>query len=424
MQPGPLPSMPQPPLAPGQPPGFDPWAAAAAVAHQAGSGGEGTSPVAAGMVPSGPLGPPPPSHAPGTFPISAQSQAAAGTSQPQPSPSAPQTVASDTFAGRGGLDASKTVTGITAEFLLRQKQQNIEARIQARNLPNAAWRVAGDLASHHGKREAPGWDGKDPGRTLRPWLRSQLHWQVRTPSPPEQWGILLYDALPVGSLSRTLAETVPDVELMQSAGYTKILRLILQAHQAYLEVELEKATVDFLFPRSRERNELFTAYVAHLELLARELDQQLHPAPPLDERIKAIILLRNCQLEKEQRTQLALKRAGTQSFQEVADQLRTLDRPEAFLQQANAAAATKKAFPVALDPPEAPLQLEDQQPVDLRTAVKETIEEMFQPFEEMPPQEDADEYASNEDFDAEGQLKLDFDEDAEYSEPEALQILA
>ena len=95
--------------------------------------------------------------------------------------------------------------------------------------------------------------------------------------------------------------------------------------------KLEKATVDFMFARLRERNELFTAYVAHLELLARELEKQLHPAPPLDERIKAIILLRNCQLEKEQRIQLALKRAGTQTFQEVADQLRTLHRPEAFL---------------------------------------------------------------------------------------------
>ena len=84
---------------------------------------------------------------------------------------------------------------------------------------------------------------------------------------------------------------------MTAGGYIKILKLILQSHQAYLEVELEKAAVDFLYPRQRERNELFTAYVAHLELLARELDTQLQPAPPLDERIKAIILLRNCQLE-------------------------------------------------------------------------------------------------------------------------------
>ena len=66
--------------------------------------------------------------------------------------------------------------------------------------------------------------------------------------------------------------------------------------------------------RTREKGELFTTYVAYLELLGRELDQQLSPAPPLDERIKAVILLRNCHLDAEQRTQLAMKRAGAQPF--------------------------------------------------------------------------------------------------------------
>ena len=44
-------------------------------------------------------------------------------------------------------------------------------------------------------------------------------------------------------------------------------------------------------------------------------------------------LLLNCHLDAEQRTQLAMKRAGTQPFQEVADLLRTLDRPEAFREE-------------------------------------------------------------------------------------------
>ena len=62
----------------------------------------------------------------------------------------------------------------------------------------------------------------------------------------------------------------------------------------------------FLFPRTREKNELFTSDIAHLKLLGRELDLQLQPAVPLDERIKAITLLKNYQLEREQRTQLVL----------------------------------------------------------------------------------------------------------------------
>ena len=43
--------------------------------------------------------------------------------------------------------------------------------------------------------------------------------------------------------------------------------------------------------------------------------------------------------------QLALKRAGTQPFGIVANLLRMLDRPEAFLQQAAAAQPVKKSLP-------------------------------------------------------------------------------
>ena len=217
------------------------------------------------------------------------------------------------------------MTGITADFLLAQTRKNIEERVHQRTAQSQGWRqIAHDFSSHQGKRECVGWDGKEPGKTLRAWLRTQLRWQIRTPAPPEQWGVQLLEALPMGTLSRSLAETVPEAELLTIEGYPKILKLILQAHQAYLEAELEKATLDFMYPRHMEKTELYTTYVAYLELLGRELDQQLYPAPPMDERIKAVVLLKHCVLDKEQRTQLALKRAGTQPFQVVADLLLSL----------------------------------------------------------------------------------------------------
>ena len=85
------------------------------------------------------------------------------------------------------------------------------------------------------------------------------------------------EALPVGSLSRAMAETIPDAQLLTTDGYVLILKKILTAHQAYLEAELEKATIEFLHARAREKGELFTTYVAYFELLGRELDQQLNP---------------------------------------------------------------------------------------------------------------------------------------------------
>ena len=80
------------------------------------------------------------------------------------------------------------------------------------------------------KRQSPGWDGKDPGKTLRPWLRSQLMWQLRTPTPPEQWGISLLEALQPGTVPKVLAETVPDSVIMSIDGYLTTMGLILEAN--------------------------------------------------------------------------------------------------------------------------------------------------------------------------------------------------
>ena len=66
------------------------------------------------------------------------------------------------------------------------------------------------------------------------------------------------EALPTGTLSRTMADTIPDEQLLTEDGYILILKKILGAHQAYLEAELEKATLDFLHARTREKGELFT----------------------------------------------------------------------------------------------------------------------------------------------------------------------
>merc|ERR1712185_308162 len=86
------------------------------------------------------------------------------------------------FAGLGASAARQTVTGITADFLIKATEANIQTRLQQRQLGGTAWRqIAADLSSQGGKRECPGWIGAEPGKTLRPWLRTQLHWQVRTP---------------------------------------------------------------------------------------------------------------------------------------------------------------------------------------------------------------------------------------------------
>ena len=122
----------------------------------------------------------------------------------------------------------------------------------------------------------------------------------------------------------------------------------------------------------------------------------------MDERIKAIVLLRNCYLTQEQKLQLALKRAGTQPFQVVASLLKTLDRPETFLQQAASAATVKKSYPVAVESPAPPSTAGESMDSEMvRTMVREVVQEIV-PWQEEADQ-DEEEYDSNGDFDSEGQ---------------------
>ena len=237
---------------------------------------------------------------------------------------------------------------------------------------------------------------------------------------PEQWGIAVLEAFAEGSLPRLLAETIPDHTLISTTGYVLVLTKVLGNYQAYLEVELEKASLEFFYCRPRQRHELFGVYVTQLELLAAELDQQLHPAPPVDSRLKAVVLLRGASLEDQQRQTLAIKKPGTQRFDEVAGLLRTLDRPSAFLANVG-------------HPPRAALMVDTGQTrvaslASSTGSAPETRRETNS-ITEVPDEEREKELINNfllqeaevfsEDEDSQGSLKLDFDMDAEDSEAEA-----
>ena len=180
------------------------------------------------------------------------------------------------FVGPGASDAKRTVTGDLALNLIRQTRYNIQSRQY-----NRANQRSSDRDTYSGERKCPTWDGKDPGRTLRTWLRSQLFWQMTTPSSPEQWGLLLYEALPAGTLDKALADAIPEFDRITPDGYVRILKEILVAHQAYIEVELEKVAMESLNLRQRGHNESYTAYVAAVIQLALHIDQQLCPSTTL-----------------------------------------------------------------------------------------------------------------------------------------------
>ena len=130
------------------------------------------------------------------------------------------------FAGKGAKDASSSITGVAARQLLEATKRNVATRLAEQQSAAGGWRNVASVLNHRdGKKECPGWDGKDPGKTLRPWLRSQLFWQARTPTQPDQWGVALFEALPKDTLARKLAETIPDPELMSSDASSPPIKL-------------------------------------------------------------------------------------------------------------------------------------------------------------------------------------------------------
>ena len=93
--------------------------------------------------------------------------------------------------------------------------------------------------------------------------------------------------------------------------------------------------------------------------------------------------------------------------------------------------AVKRAYPLAIEEPaENPEDLASswtppEASQDLRTLVQETIQGMVPSTASLSADsEQSADLLSNSDYDAEGQLKLGFESDKEYSEGEALQILA
>merc|ERR1711965_28865 len=70
--------------------------------------------------------------------------------------------------------------------------------------------------------QCPPWNGKDPGKTLRPWIQSQVHWLITTGRPVSVWGISLWEALEAGSVARAHADTIPSAVRYTAQGYRAI----------------------------------------------------------------------------------------------------------------------------------------------------------------------------------------------------------
>ena len=89
------------------------------------------------------------------------------------------------------------------------------------------------------KDPIPKWDGQNPAKRLKPWLKDLRLWRQETSHPVNKHGLKLYRSLEEGGWMKNAANRVPEEQLADSGTWEKILREILQSVKPYLDVETD-----------------------------------------------------------------------------------------------------------------------------------------------------------------------------------------
>ncbi|CAK9024323.1 Uncharacterized protein SCF082_LOCUS16580 [Durusdinium trenchii] len=257
------------------------------------------------------------------------------------------------------------------------------------------------------RKTLPSWNGSPS--TLRSWLKLIALWEYESNVPVEKRGIKLLQSFPEGSQPRRIADTIPTEVLLSANGYGAILGALHQKYAPFLEATAPQAIDKFLFDGERQKGESFTSYIAAKTLAKQEMELQLGEV--INDRLCGRILLKHANLNDLQREMLLLRGPMLRPFDEIANLLRPLDRPE-MLARAQEPSSSRN-YMITSDYyqdyyPDNPENEEDNEtegdPMDL----------------ESWPHEDGDESAS---CDENGNC-LFYMEDREYQETEAIELKA
>ena len=215
------------------------------------------------------------------------------------------------------------------------------------HMPDQAERFIAALTGD--KRSIPVWSGQP--NTLRTWLKMLAYWETDNPLPRAKWGIKLYQSLQENSEARRLADQFELKDLLSVNGYSLILTAIMDKYRPYLEVAVPAAIDKFFYHGERQKGQSFASFLAQKETARMELENHLQEK--LSSRVAGRILLRQAGLSEYQRELLALRNYNVLlTFEQVAELLRPLDRPELIAQAAGAELGQQasKHYPVmALD---------------------------------------------------------------------------
>ena len=117
----------------------------------------------------------------------------------------------------------------------------------------------------------PTWDGKDPEKTLRPWLREYELWllEAKLILDPELIGKRVSRAL-IGKAADPIAHLTAS-DIASPYGHEQIIELIKEANVHVMEKKLEDAFDEAIYRGRREKGENMTPFVTRKRVAFMEL---------------------------------------------------------------------------------------------------------------------------------------------------------
>ena len=148
----------------------------------------------------------------------------------------------------------------------------------------------------------PTWDGKQPERTLRLYLRALRFWRKDTAVPFERHGTKLYKSLALNSELRAAVDLLEEEVITGPYGWEAIVKVIERTYSMYMEADLEIAVAEAIFGTEKVKGESFLQHVSRKATKLRELEGVL--GENLPERFKGAVLKTGARLSEGQRATL------------------------------------------------------------------------------------------------------------------------
>ncbi|CAE8627158.1 unnamed protein product, partial [Polarella glacialis] len=171
------------------------------------------------------------------------------------------------------------------------------------------------------KDPPPLYDGTDPGRTCKRWLREWKIWSSETDFPEKSWGTKLLRELK-GDAKEAIDSLEVD-DIVGPAGHLNILAKLDETFKPHMEKTMPRAFETAIYGKYRTREESFLKYISRVKAQFKDSSDE---GVNLGENAEGYILFRFAQLEESDRNKLETWTEGCYDFNIVSKALLKLDK--------------------------------------------------------------------------------------------------